>query len=68
MVLEVKNPPADAEHTRDMGSIPVSGRSPAGGQAWQPSPVFSSGEFHGQRSLAGYSPWGPKELDTIEAI
>ena len=31
VVLEVKNPPADAEHTRDMGSIPVSGRSPAGG-------------------------------------
>ena len=23
-------------------------------------------EFHGQRSLAGYSPWGRKELDTIE--
>ena len=22
------------------------------------------GEFHGQRSLGGYSPWGPKELDT----
>ena len=25
------------------------------------------GEFHGQRSLAGYGPWGPKELDTTEA-
>ena len=24
---------------------------------WQPTPVFLSGEFHGQRSLAGYSPW-----------
>ena len=22
------------------------------------------GEFHGQRSLEGYSPWGLKELDT----
>ena len=22
---------------------------------WQPTPVFLSGEFHGQRSLAGYS-------------
>ena len=22
-----------------------------------PTPVFLSGEFHGQRSLAGYSPW-----------
>ena len=25
--------------------------------------VFLSGEFHGQRSLAGYSPWGLNELD-----
>ena len=29
-------------------------------------PVFSPGEFHGQRSLAGCSPWGHKELDTTE--
>ena len=28
--------------------------------------VFLPGEFHGQRSLAGYSPWGHKELDTTE--
>ena len=28
---------------------------------WQPIPVFLPGEFHGQRSLAGYSPWGCKE-------
>ena len=25
-----------------------------------------AGKFHGQRSLAGYSPWGCKELDTTE--
>ena len=25
---------------------------------WQPPPVFLPGEFHGQRSLAGYNPWG----------
>ena len=31
-----------------------------------PTPVFSPGEFHGQRSLAGYSPWGRKESDTTE--
>ena len=31
---------------------------------WQPTPVFLPGEFHGQRSLAGYSPWGCKESDT----
>ena len=26
-------------------------------RAWQPTPVFLPGECHGQRSLAGYSPW-----------
>ena len=34
---------------------------------WQPTPVFLPGEFHGQRSLLGYSPQGRKELDTAEA-
>jgi len=29
------------------------------------SPVFLPGKFHGQKSLAGYSPWGCKEWDTI---
>ena len=33
---------------------------------WQPTPVFLPGESHGQRSLVGYSPWGPKESDTTE--
>ena len=33
---------------------------------WQPTPVFLPVEFHRQRSLAGYSPWGSKELDTTE--
>ena len=30
---------------------------------WQPSPVSLSRKCHGQRSLAGYSPWGCKESD-----
>ena len=30
---------------------------------WHPTPVFLPGKSHGQRSLAGYSPWGCKELD-----
>ena len=33
---------------------------------WQPTPVFLPGESSGQRSLAGYSSQGRKELDTIE--
>ena len=37
-------------------------------RAWQPTPVVLPGKSHGQRSLAGYSPKGCKELDTTEAI
>ena len=33
---------------------------------WQPTSVFLFGEFHGQRSLEGYSPWGCKELDVTK--
>ena len=29
---------------------------------WLPTPVFLPGKSHGQRSLAGYNPWGRKEL------
>ena len=33
---------------------------------WQSTSVFLPGKFHGQRSLAGYSPWSCKESDTTE--
>ena len=33
---------------------------------WQPIAVFLPGKSHGQRSLAGYSPWGGKESDRTE--
>ena len=36
-------------------------------RAGQPTSVFLPGESHGQRSLAGYSPWDHKELCTTEA-
>ena len=35
-------------------------------RAWQPTPVFLPGKSHGQRSLAGCSPQGHKELDMTE--
>ena len=35
---------------------------------WQPTPGFLPGKFHGQRSWAGYSPWGCKELDRAEQL
>ena len=51
-------------YVEDLGLIPGLGKSPGD---WQPTPVFSSGEFHGQRSLVGCSQlWGHKESDTTE--
>ena len=35
---------------------------------WLPTPVFLPGELHGQRSRAGYSPWGHKESETTEQL
>ena len=49
----------------DMGSIPGSGRSLEKGNGF-PTPVFLPREFHGQRSLASYSPWGCREPDMTE--
>ena len=45
------------EVVRDAGLILRLGRS---------SKVFMPGKSHGQKSLAGYSPWGFKELDSNE--
>ena len=64
MAHVVKNPPAKAGDVRDPSSIPRLGRSPGGGHAI--TLVFLPGESRGQRSLAGCSPQGPKELDTTE--
>ena len=33
---------------------------------WQPTPVFWPEKSHGQRSLAGYSPWACKKSDMAE--
>ena len=33
---------------------------------WHPTPVLLPGKSHGQRSLVGYSPWGPCESDMTE--
>ena len=35
-------------------------------RTWQTTPVFLFGEFHRQRSLVGYSPWGHTESDMTE--
>ena len=51
----VKNPPANAGDTGDVGLIPGWGRSFGGGNS---TPVFFPGKFHGRRNLVGYSPLG----------
>ena len=56
----VKNPPANVGDMRDTGSIPGWGRSLEKEMAT--TPVFLPGKFHGQKSLAGYSPWGRKRV------
>ena len=43
--------PTNAGEAGDVGLIPWR-------KQWQPTPVFLPGEFHGQKSLADYSPWG----------
>ena len=48
----------------DLGSIPGSERSPGEGNGY-PLPVFMPKEFHGQRSLVGYSPWGHKQTQWV---
>ena len=55
----VKNLPAVGRYGFDswVGKIPWR-------RKWQPTPVFLPGEFLGQRSLVGHSPWGRKGLDT----
>ena len=66
MVLVVKNPSANGGHMRpkfDPWVGKISWR-----RTWQPTPVFLPGEYHGQRSLVGYSPCGRTELDMTEAI
>ena len=51
----------------DLGSIPGLGRSPGGGLV-KPLRYSCLENPHGQRSLAGYSPWGRKELDITERL
>ena len=57
----VKNPPAMQE------TWPLSlGWEDPWKRAWKPTPVSLPVESHGQRSLAGCSPWGHKESDMTE--
>ena len=58
----VKNLPANAGEAGDTELIPWVGKI-LWSRKWQSIPIFVPGKFHGQRSLAGYSPWGCIETD-----
>ena len=63
MAIAIKNPPAVQETpARFLGQEDPWRRK------WLPTPIVLPGEFHGQRSMAGYSPWGHKELDVAEQL
>ena len=64
VVQMIKNLPVNARDAGEGGFDPWVGKIPLS-RKWQPTPVFLPGEFYGQRSLAGYSSWGSKELDTL---
>ena len=49
----VKNPPAMQEMR-----LQFLGQEDPQSRTWHPTPVFLPGKSHGQRTLAGYSPWG----------
>ena len=53
----VKDMSANVRDTEDAGFIPGFWKI-TWSRKRQPTPVFLPGESHGQRSLAGYSPWG----------
>ena len=60
-----KEPTCQCRRHKRHGFDPWVGKVPWR-RAWQPTPVFSPGEFRGQRSLVGYSPEGHKEVNKTE--
>ena len=63
----VKNLPAVQEpQVLSLGWLEIPGSSPGGGHG-STLQYSCLGNPHGQKSLVGYSPWGCKESDMIEA-
>ena len=63
--LSGKESVCQCRRCRRCGFSPWVGKIPWN-RKWQPTPVSLPGKFHRQRNLAGYSPWGLKELGTPE--
>ena len=58
VALVLKNQPTNSEDVRDQVR-PLCQEDPLEEEMATP-PIFLPGETHGQRSLAGYSPWDPR--------
>ena len=65
MVKKKKNLPANAGDSGDVRSVPGPESFPGRGNI-SPLQYSCLGKSHRQRSLLGYSPWNPKELDATE--
>ena len=63
----VKNLPANAGDIKRHAFDPWVRKNPWR-REWLPTPVFLPKESHGQRSLAGYSPWGREQSDPTEQL
>ena len=61
----VYNHPGNTGDTADVGSVPELGRS-SGVSNGNPIQYSCLKNFHEQKSLAGYSPWGHKHSDSTE--
>ena len=59
LALVVKNLPTNAADARFDPWV----RKMPWNRKWQPAQIFLPGKFHGQRSLAGYSPWSWRKSD-----
>ena len=57
----------DCLQCKKHGFNPWVGKIPWG-REWQPTPIFLPGKSQGQKSVAGYSPWGHTESDTTERL
>ena len=62
-----EEPACQCRKRKRLGFDPWVGMIPSR-RKWQPTPVFVPEGSHGQRSLAGYSPWGHRESDTTEQL
>ena len=63
----VKNLPANAGDIKRHAFDPWVRKNPWR-REWLPTPVFLPKESHGQRSRAGYSPWGREQSDPTEQL